>query len=497
MIMSSYILSIDQGTTSSRAALVDTAGSIIHIAQQEIRQIYRHPGWVEHDPLEILTSVQHVIERCIQESSISPGSIKAIGITNQRETAVIWDKTTGKPLDLAVVWQSRQSQEICQQLKRAGLEPLFRERTGLVMDPYFSGTKVKWLLDQHPDAREKAKRGQLLFGTVDSWLIWNLTGGAVHVTDRSNASRTLMYNIHSHEWDTELLAHLDVPRAMLPSICSNAEIIAQVTGHPIIPDGTPISGVAGDQQAALFGQACFQPGMAKNTYGTGCFLLMNTGTEAVKSEHGLLTSVAWELHGKINYALEGSIFVAGSAVQWLRDGLKLISSAAETDEAARQVSSSEGVYVIPAFVGLGAPYWNSEARGAIFGLTRGSSDHHLIRATLEAIAYQTKDVLDAMEQDAGKALRTLRVDGGATANSFLMQFQSDILNVPVQCALHQETTILGAAFLAGLGVGIWQDEHELTSCWQASRSYTPAMNQDLRDTLYQGWKRAVQAAMSY
>ena len=497
MNMSSYILSIDQGTTSSRAALVNTSGSIVHIAQQEIQQIYRQPGWVEHDPLELLTSVQEVIARCIREAGIPAASIKAIGITNQRETAVIWDKATGQPLDLAVVWQSRQSQAICQQLRAAGHEPLFRERTGLVMDPYFSGTKVKWLLDQHPDARKKAERGELLFGTVDSWLIWNMTGGAVHVTDRSNASRTLMYNIHSHEWDSELLELLDVPRAMLPSICGNAEIIGHTAGHPIIPDGTPISGVAGDQQAALFGQACFQPGMAKNTYGTGCFLLMNTGTQAVKSEHGLLTSVAWELHGKIHYVLEGSIFVAGSAVQWLRDGLKLIASAAETDEAARQLSSSEGVYVVPAFVGLGAPYWESDVRGAIFGLTHGTSDHHLIRATLEAVAYQSKDVLHAMEQDSGKALTTLRVDGGATANSFLMQFQSDILDVPVQCALHQETTVLGAAFLAGLGAGIWQDEDELTACWQASRSYTPAMEQEIRDPLYQGWKRAVHATISY
>lgn len=495
--MRSYILSIDQGTTSSRAALVDATGSIIHIAQQEIRQIYRQPGWVEHDPLEILTSVQQVISRCIQDSGISPDTIQAIGITNQRETTVIWDKTTGKPLDLAVVWQSRQTQDICQQLKSAGLEPLFREKTCLLIDPYFSGTKVKWLLDQHPGAREKAERGQLLFGTIDSWLIWNLTGGAAHVTDRSNASRTLMYNIHSHEWDTELLAHLEVPRAMLPNICGNAEVIAHINGHPIIPDGTPICGIAGDQQAALFGQGCFEAGMAKNTYGTGCFLLMNTGTEAVRSEHGLLTSVAWELHGKIYYALEGSIFVAGSAVQWLRDGLKLITSAAETEQAAQQTSSSEGVYFVPAFVGLGAPYWSSESRGAIFGLTRGSRDQHLIRATLEAIAYQTKDVIDAMEQDAGQSLTTLRVDGGATANSFLMQFQSDILDVPVQCARYQETTILGAAFLAGLGVGIWQDEQELIACWQASKSYTPLLDHELRNTLYEGWKRAVRATISY
>lgn len=495
--MSTYILSIDQGTTSSRAALIDTSGRIVHIAFKEINQIYKHPGWVEHDPAELFSSVNEVIAQCLAESQANPSDITAIGITNQRETTIVWDRYTGKPIAPAVVWQSRQTQAICNELKAAGLEPLFRERTGLLLDPYFSGTKVRWLLDQHEGAREKAQRGELLFGTVDSWLIWNLTGGKEHVTDRSNASRTLMYNIHSHEWDDELLAHLDVPRAMLPRLCGNAERIGTVIGHALIPDGTPISGVAGDQQAALFGQACFEPGMAKNTYGTGCFLLMNTGSEAVLSEHGLLTSVAWELNGQIHYVLEGSIFVAGSAVQWLRDGMKVIPHAAASEQAALSLSSSEGVYVVPAFVGLGAPYWKSDTRGAIFGLTRGTEESHLIRATLEAIAYQSKDVLNAMQMDANKTLTTLRVDGGATVNQFLMQFQSDILNVPVQCALNQDTTVLGAAYLAGLGVGMWQNTSELTACWQARTSYSPSMDTVEREQLYDGWKRAVRAAIAY
>ncbi|SMG54491.1 glycerol kinase GlpK [Paenibacillus aquistagni] len=495
--MSTYILALDQGTTSSRAALVDKSGSIRHMAQYEITQYYPEAGWVEHDPMELIATLNQAIQDCLEQANIDAAEIAAIGITNQRETTILWDKETGQPLGRAIVWQSRQSQSICTELKANGHEPLFRDHTGLLLDPYFSGTKVKWLLDHHEGAREKARQGKIMFGTVDTWIIWHLTNGQQHITDRSNASRTLMYNIHTHAWDDELLRLLDVPAQMLPAIRGNADLIGSVQKHPLLIDGTPITGIAGDQQAALFGQACFQSGMAKNTYGTGCFLLMNTGSTAVASQHGLLTSVGWELSGQITYVLEGSIFIAGSAVQWLRDGLKIIQSAEDTNEAAASLPSSEGVYVVPAFVGLGAPYWESEVRGAIFGLTRGSERNHLIRGVLESIAYQTRDVLTAMEADAGITLHTLRVDGGATANPFLMQFQSDILHVPVQRAAQHETTVLGAAYFAGLGAGFWKDRDELAQYWQSSQDYHPQMDDQRRQSLYEGWKRAVHAAMSF
>lgn len=495
--MSTYILALDQGTTSSRAALVDKQGRIRHMVQHEITQYYPEPGWVEHDPMEIIHSLNQAIQDCLEQASIEPKQIAAIGITNQRETTILWDKYTGQPISRAIVWQSRQSQPICTALKDAGHEPFFRERTGLLLDPYFSGTKVRYLLDQHSSIRERASHGDILFGTVDSWIIWHLTNRKKHVTDHSNASRTLMYNIHTQDWDDELLRLLDIPASMLPKLCGNAEPIGTVQNHPCLLDGTPITGIAGDQQAALFGQACFHSGMAKNTYGTGCFLLMNTGSTAVASQHGLLTSVGWKLQGQVTYVLEGSIFIAGSAVQWLRDGLQIIQSASDTDTIAEELQSAEGVYVVPAFVGLGAPYWESDVRGAIFGLTRGTERKHLVRGVLESIAYQTRDVLTAMEADAELSLHALKVDGGATSNPFLMQFQSDILNVPVERAAQHETTVLGAAYFAGLGAGLWSNYQELAKQWQASQQYQPRMLEEIRESLYDGWKRAVRAAISF
>lgn len=495
--MPKYILALDQGTTSSRAALVDERGAIVHMAQQEFPQHFPAPGWVEHDPMDILKSVDDVIGRCLAEAGVRPESIQAIGITNQRETTLLWDRADGRPIGNAIVWQSRQTQPICNELKEQGLEPLFRERTGLLLDPYFSGTKIKWLLDQDESLRGRAERGELAFGTVDSWLVWHLSGGKTHVTDVTNASRTLLFDIHRMIWDEELLRLMGIPSSIMPNLCGNAGPIAQVQGHPVLGDGIPITGMAGDQQAALFGQTCFESGMAKNTYGTGCFMLMNTGAQAVSSSHGLLTSVAWQLGGRTEYVLEGSIFVAGSAVQWLRDGLRIIDSAAESEELALRASSTDGIYVVPAFVGLGAPYWVSEARGAVFGLTRGSGREHLVRATLEAIAYQTKDVVTAMEADAGMALKTLRADGGATANRFLMQFQSDILGVPVECCAVHETTVLGAAYLAGLGSGMWSSQADLADCREAAEEYKPVIDPSTRERLYSGWQKAVHAAVAF
>jgi glycerol kinase len=492
-----YILALDQGTTSSRAILFDRNGAIVQMAQKEFKQYFPQAGWVEHDAMEIWQSIQSVIEQVLADSQTSPKQIAGIGITNQRETTVVWDKHTGKPVHHAIVWQSRQTVDICEQLKQKVDEGTVRDKTGLLIDAYFSGTKVKWILDHIEGARDKADKGDLLFGTIDTWLIWKLSGGKAHVTDYSNASRTLMFNIHELMWDDELLELLDVPKAMLPEVRPSSEIYAHTHGDSFFGEQVPIAGAAGDQQAALFGQACFKQGMAKNTYGTGCFMLMNTGEQAVQSNHGLLTTLAWGINGKVEYALEGSIFVAGSAIQWLRDGLRMIDSAAESEIYAGRVDSTDGVYVVPAFVGLGTPYWNSEVRGAIFGLTRGTQKEHLIRATLESLAYQTKDVLAAMEEDSGIRLQSLRVDGGAVANNFLMQFQSDVLEVPVERPVIHETTALGAACLAGLAVGYWSDQSEIAGKWKLDRSFEVTMEASRREKMYKGWKIAVEAAMHF
>lgn len=495
--MEKYILSLDQGTTSSRAILFNKKGEIVHVAQKEFTQHFPKPGWVEHNANEIWGSILSVIAEVLSESSIKPEQIAGIGITNQRETAVVWDKETGEPVYNAIVWQSRQTSEICDKLKEKGYNDLFREKTGLLIDAYFSGTKVKWILDNVEGAREKAEQGKLLFGTIDTWLIWKLSGGRAHVTDYSNASRTLMYNIYDLKWDDELLEILGVPKSMLPEVRPSSEIYANTVDYHFFGKEIPISGVAGDQQAALFGQACFEEGMAKNTYGTGCFMLMNTGEKAVRSEHGLLTTIAWGLNGKVEYALEGSIFVAGSAIQWLRDGLRMLKDAKESENYAAKVTSTDGVYVVPAFVGLGTPYWDSDVRGAVFGLTRGTSKEHFVRATLESLAYQTKDVLSAMEADSGIELKTLRVDGGAVKNNFLMDFQSDLLNVPVERPIVNETTALGAAYLAGLAIGFWESQVEIEQQWAVDKKFNPKMNDEDRNHLYDGWKKAVKATMAF
>lgn len=495
--MEKYILALDQGTTSSRAMIFNKKGDIVHVAQREFTQIFPQPGWVEHDANEIWGSILAVIATVLTESGIQPQQIAGIGITNQRETTVVWDKETGNPVYNAIVWQSRQTQDICEELKEKGYDNLVRDKTGLLIDAYFSGTKVKWILDHVDGARDRAEKGELLFGTIDTWLIWKLSGGAAHVTDYSNASRTLMYNIYELKWDEELLEILSVPKSMLPEVRSSSEIYAHTDSFSFFGQHVPIAGAAGDQQAALFGQACFESGMAKNTYGTGCFMLMNTGEKAVKSKNGLLTTIAWGLDGKVEYALEGSIFVAGSAIQWLRDGLRMIKSAKDSAEYASRVTSSEGVYVVPAFVGLGTPYWDSEVRGAVFGLTRGTKKEHFIRATLESLAYQTKDVLSAMEADSGISLKKLRVDGGVVKNDFLMQFQSDMLCVPVERPVINETTVLGAAYLAGIAVGFWEGQENITKKWQVDREFVPQMMEEEQKTLYGGWKKAVQAAMTF
>ncbi|WIY62236.1 glycerol kinase GlpK [Bacillus arachidis] len=495
--MKKYILSLDQGTTSSRAILFDKEGKIVHSAQKEFTQHFPKPGWVEHNAHEIWGSILAVIATCLSEADVKPEQIAGIGITNQRETTVVWDKETGKPVYNAIVWQSRQTAEICDELKEKGYNDMVREKTGLLIDAYFSGTKVKWILDNVEGAREKAERGELLFGTIDTWLVWKLSGGKAHVTDYSNASRTLMFNIHDLQWDDELLDMLTVPKSMLPEVRPSSEVYAHTVDYHFFGQNVPIAGVAGDQQAALFGQACFGEGMAKNTYGTGCFMLMNTGETAVVSEHGLLTTIAWGLNGKVEYALEGSIFVAGSAIQWLRDGMRMFKDASESEAYASRVESTDGVYVVPAFVGLGTPYWDSEVRGAVFGVTRGTTKEHFIRATLESLAYQTKDVLCAMEADSGIELKTLRVDGGAVKNNFLMQFQSDMLNVPVERPVINETTALGAAYLAGLAVGYWESQEEIKTQWHMDKSFTPAMEAETSEELYAGWKKAIEATKAF
>ncbi|TKH22906.1 glycerol kinase GlpK [Bacillus wiedmannii] len=495
--MKKYILSLDQGTTSSRAILFNKKGEIVHSAQKEFTQHFPKPGWVEHNAQEIWGSILAVIATCLSEADVKPEQIAGIGITNQRETAVVWDKTTGKPIYNAIVWQSRQTVEICDELKEKGYSEMVREKTGLLIDAYFSGTKVKWILDNVEGAREKAENGDLLFGTIDTWLVWKLSGGKAHVTDYSNASRTLMFNIHDLQWDDELLDMLTVPKSMLPEVRPSSEIYGETIDYHFFGQNIPIAGVAGDQQAALFGQACFGEGMAKNTYGTGCFMLMNTGEKAVVSEHGLLTTIAWGIDGKVNYALEGSIFVAGSAIQWLRDGMRMFKDASESEVYASRVASTDGVYVVPAFVGLGTPYWDSEVRGAMFGVTRGTTKEHFIRATLESLAYQTKDVLCAMEADSGIELKTLRVDGGAVKNNFLMKFQSDILDVPVERPVINETTALGAAYLAGLAVGYWKNQDEIKEQWHMDKRFEPTMEAETSEELYAGWKKAIEATKAF
>ncbi|EAD5845816.1 glycerol kinase, partial [Listeria monocytogenes] len=470
-----YILALDQGTTSSRAMIIDEEGEVIGVAQEEFDQIFPKPGWVEHNANEIWASILAVIAGVLLKTNISSKEIAGIGITNQRETTVIWDKESGNPIYNAIVWQSRQTEDICKQLRKDGYEDTIRSKTGLLIDPYFAGTKARWILDHVDGAQERAEKGELLFGTIDTWLVWKLTGGRAHITDYSNASRTLLYNIYDLEWDDELLKMLNIPKAMLPEVRPSSEVYADTVPYHFFGEEVPVAGIAGDQQAALFGQGCFEKGMAKNTYGTGCFLLMNTGEKAVRSENGLLTTLAWGIDGKVEYALEGSIFVAGSAIQWLRDGLRMVRQSSDSENYASRIESSDGVYVVPAFVGLGAPYWDSDVRGAVFGLTRGTEKEQFIRATLESLAYQTRDVLYAMEQDSGISLKTLRVDGGASANNFLMQFQSDILGVPVERPENKETTVLGAAFLAGLAVGVWKDKNEIKKHWKLDKRFEVEM----------------------
>ena len=494
--MKKYILALDQGTTSSRAIIFNHRGEIVKMAQKEFTQYYPHPGWVEHDPMEIWGSQSGVAREVMETAGIRPEEIAAIGITNQRETTVIWDKNTGKPIYNAIVWQCRRTAEICEELKRRGLEEYIRENTGLVIDAYFSATKIKWILDNVEGVREKAERGELLFRNIDTWLIWNLTRGKVHVTDYSNASRTMLYNIKELKWDEKLLDELKVPKSMLPEVKPSSYIYGYTDPNIFGGLQIPIAGIAGDQQAALFGQACFKAGMAKNTYGTGCFLLMNTGEERVKSQNGLITTIAWGIDGKVEYALEGSIFVAGAVVQWLRDELKLIHDASDSEYFAKKVEDSNGVYLVPAFTGLGAPYWDMDARGVIVGLTRGANKNHIIRAALESIAYQTRDVLEVMEEDSGISLKELRVDGGAAANNFLMQFQSDILGVPIKRPDIIETTALGAAYLAGLAVGFWSCKEEIWEKWNVNKSFEPQMEKDKREKIYKGWKEAVNKALS-
>lgn len=494
--MGSYILAIDQGTTSTRAIVFNKKSEIVAMASEEITQIYPKPGWVEHNPNEIWVSVLAVMARVLLEAKIKAKDIHAIGITNQRETTIVWDKITGEPVHHAIVWQSRQTSSICDTLNEQGYGPLFKKKTGLVIDAYFSGTKVKWILDHIKGAREKAEKGELLFGTIDTWLVYKLTGGR-HITDYTNASRTLMFNIYDLCWDDELLAILNIPKSMLPSVKSSSEIYGYTVPYHFFGEKVPISGIAGDQQAALFGQTCFEKGMVKNTYGTGCFMLMNTGEKPVISEHGLLTTIAWGMNDQITYALEGSVFVAGSSVQWLRDGIKLIESASETEALSQSLDSNEGVYVVPAFVGLGTPYWDSDARGSIFGITRGTTKAHIARATLEAICYQSMDVLRAMEEDTKLPITSFRVDGGASVNAFLMQFQSDILNLRVDRPIIQETTALGACYLAGLSTGFWKNKEEIMSSWKLDTSFSPSMLEDHRKLYIKGWKKAVEATRAF
>ena len=489
--MPTYILSLDQGTTSSRAILFNQEGQIVSIAQKEFTQIFPAPGWVEHDPLEIWSTQIGVASEVISKQAIGQASIAAIGITNQRETTVVWNKTTGLPIYNAIVWQDRRTADFCDQLKIAGKQAIIQSKTGLVIDAYFSASKIKWILDNVEGARAMAEKGELCFGTIDSWLVWKLTNGAVHVTDATNASRTMLYNIHELKWDTELLELFNIPMSMLPTVKSSSEVYG--TTHLLVAgQAIPIAGIAGDQQAALFGQICTQPGMVKNTYGTGCFMLMHTGEKAVTSKNNLLTTIALQRNGKTYYALEGSVFIAGAVVQWLRDGLQLIRNSDEVEALAGSVTDTDGVYMVPAFAGLGAPYWNQHAKGTIVGITRGTNTAHIARAAIESIAYQSYDLLKAMEADAQIPILELRVDGGATKNNLLMQFQSDLLGTKVIRPNMIETTALGAAYLAGLAVGFWKDETTLATKWQVDQIFEPSMEDNLVATKIQGWQKAIQ-----
>lgn len=492
-----YMVALDQGTTSSRAIVLDHNANVVSVSQREFTQHYPQAGWVEHDPMEIWGTQSAVLVEVLAKAGITSDQVAGIGITNQRETTIVWEKETGKPVYNAIVWQCRRTAPICEDLKAQGLEEYIRHNTGLVVDPYFSGTKVKWILDHVEGARERAKRGELLFGTVDTWLVWKMTQGRVHVTDYTNASRTMLFNIHTLDWDSKMLEVLDIPREMLPQVRPSSEVYGQTNIGGKGGTRIPIAGIAGDQQAALFGQMCVQPGMAKNTYGTGCFLLMNTGKEAVRSRHGLLTTLACGPKGEPNYALEGAVFIGGASIQWLRDELRLLGDSFDSEYFASKVKDSNGVYVVPAFTGLGAPYWDPYARGAIFGLTRGANRDHLIRATLESVAYQTRDVLDAMQADSGTPLKALRVDGGAVQNNFLMQFQSDILGTTVERPVVREVTALGAAYLAGLAIGFWKDLDELQCKAAIDRVFEPSMSEGERARLYKGWQKAVSRAQHW
>lgn len=492
-----YIVALDQGTTSSRAVVMDHDANIVSVSQREFEQIYPRPGWVEHDPMEIWASQSSTLVEVLAKADISSDEIAAIGITNQRETAIVWERETGKPIYNAIVWQCRRTAEICEQLKRDGMEEYIRKATGLVVDPYFSGTKVKWILDHVEGARERAKRGELLFGTVDTWLIWKMTQGRVHVTDYTNASRTMLFNIHELDWDDKMLDALDIPRAMLPEVRKSSEVYGQTNIGGKGGTRIPIAGIAGDQQAALFGQLCVKEGMAKNTYGTGCFMLMNTGDKPVFSENGLVTTIAWGLNGQVTYALEGSIFVAGAAIQWLRDEMRLIDSSPDSEYMATKVPDTNGCYVVPAFTGLGAPHWDQYARGIIVGLTRGVNKYHIIRATLDSLCYQTNDVLRAMEADSGIRLAALKVDGGACANNYLMQTQADIINAPVQRPRCVETTAMGAAYLAGLAVGYWASKEDVVKNWAIDRTFAPNIGAEEREKRIHGWNKALRCAYGW
>lgn len=490
-----YIMALDQGTTSSRAILFDKEGNVVATSQKEFTQFYPKVGWVEHNPMEIWGSQSGVMREVLETNSIRPEEVCAIGITNQRETTIVWEKSTGKPVYNAIVWQCRRTSEICDELKEKGYEKLIKDKTGLILDAYFSATKIKWILDNVEGAREKAENGELLFGTVDTWLIWNLTRGKVHVTDYTNAARTMLYNIKELKWDDEILEILDIPKSMLPDVKPSSYVYGHTDEGMLSGAQIPIAGCAGDQQAALFGQTCFEEGSAKNTYGTGCFMLMNTGENIVESKHGLLTTIAWGVDGKVEYALEGSIFIGGASIQWLRDELRVLYDAKQSEFYANSVKETNGVYVVPAFAGLGAPYWDMYARGAIMGLTRGANRAHLVRATLESIAYQVKDVLNAMQEDSGLKLKDLRVDGGASSNNFLMQFQSDILDVNIDRPKVVETTALGAAYLAGLAVEFYNNKDEIKKSWIIDREFIPNMSDDKRNLLYKGWKKAVSRSL--
>lgn len=494
--MEKYILSIDQGTTSTRAIIFNKKSEVVSIASEEITQHYPNPGWVEHDPNEIWISVLTVMARALVQANLNAADIASIGITNQRETTVVWNKLSGQPIHRAIVWQSRQTEDICQDLKDKGYELLIKEKTGLVIDPYFSGTKIKWILDHVDGAYEQAKRGELCFGTIDSFLIFKLTGH-VHATDYSNASRTMLFNIHTLKWDEELCEMLDIPMSMLPAVKPSSFTYGYTLPYHFFGQRTPISGVAGDQQAALFGQTCFEPGDVKNTYGTGCFMLVNTGHEIVNSKHGLLSTIAWGINNKVTYALEGSIFIAGAAVQWLRDGLEMIEHASETEDLSKSLKSNEGVYIVPSFVGLGTPYWDSKAKGAMFGITRDTSKKHIARAVLESICYQSLDVLSAVKQDVNCDIKSFKVDGGATQNDFLLSFQSDILNQDVVRPKILETTALGAAYLAGLHIKYWKNQAEIKSLWQAEKIFKPHLTKKKRDAYLKGWKTAVEATQHF